>query len=58
MNLTWLNLVLGVPLTYLYHLSAFLWVSRVEPSAFSFCAWDQDTQEQHTQEQSAYPGTV
>ena len=30
MNVTYLNLVLGVPLTHFYHLSAFLQVSSVE----------------------------
>ena len=32
MNVTWLKLVLGVPLTYFYHLSAFLQVWSSQPS--------------------------
>ena len=34
MNVTYLNLVLGVPLTHFYHLSAFLQVWSSQPSQF------------------------
>ena len=37
-NITYLNLVLGVPLTHLYLLSAFIQVLSVEPSAI--CLWN------------------
>ena len=35
LNITYLNLVLGVPPTDLHHISAFMQVSSVEPSAIS-----------------------
>ena len=49
MNVTWLNLVLGVPLTHLYHLSAFLQVWSYHSLLCLYMG--QDTQEQE-------PGTV
>ena len=35
MNVTYLNLVLGIPLTHLHHQSAFLQVLSVKPSVIS-----------------------